>query len=110
MKCRVCNRRLGPKHAAAGVGPVCAKRERAAADGVRYIITFLSSPRTTKTDRRSWLFRRKGEPSRLVRVFPDKKGRTATCDCEQGRANKRCEHVDAVAKADWKKFYEQTEN
>lgn len=107
MRCRVCNRRLGPKHAAAGVGPVCAKREKGDAVDVRFKITFLSSPRTKPTDRRSWLFRRPGEPSRLVRIFPDAKGRTATCDCEKGRAATRCEHVDAVAKADTKKFYDQ---
>jgi hypothetical protein len=109
MKCGICKRRLGPKHAAAGIGPVCAKKNRAAAAnaaaGVK--ITFLSSPRTTRADRRSWLFQRRGEPSYLIRIYPDATGdgRVAKCDCVAGRASRNCEHVKAIADADKRKFY-----
>ncbi len=108
MKCRVCKRNLGPKHAAAGIGPTCAKREKAAGGsaGSRPKITFLSSPRTTARDRRTWLYRTEGEPSYMVRVYPDPEGdgRTGTCDCPTGRAAERCVHVDEVGRADAGKF------
>ncbi len=108
MKCSYCKRRLtNPKAIAAGIGPICAKRKAAAnaAAGVR--ITFLSSPRTTKRDLRSWLYRSNGEPSRLVRIFPDPdgEGRTANCDCPAGRESRKCIHLTAVAEADKRKFY-----
>lgn len=108
-KCRVCKRRLGPKNAAAGIGPICAKRLRRSdnAGGDVVKITFLSSPRTTVRDRRSWLYKRTDEPSYLIRVYPDAEGdgRSATCDCPTGKANRKCEHVTAVAAADKRKFY-----
>lgn len=108
-KCRVCNRRLGPKHAAAGIGPICRKRIRgsdnAAGDVIK--ITFLSSPRTAVRDRRSWLYKRNDEPSCLIRVYPDPEGdgRSATCDCAKGKAKQKCDHITAVAAADKRRFY-----
>lgn len=108
MKCSYCKRALkNPKAIAAGIGPVCAKRKAAAlASGTGARITFLSSPRTTARDSRSWLYRIKGTPSFIVRIYPDPKGdgRTATCDCPAGRESERCLHVDQVGKVDAGKF------
>lgn len=108
MKCRICKRKLGTKHAAAGIGPICAKKQKA--DGGRSAnvkIVCFAKPRTTKESRRTWFYQRQGEPSYLVRIYPDATGdgRTATCDCQAGRASESCEHVEAVAAADKRKFY-----
>lgn len=106
--CRVCKRKLGTKHAAAGIGPICAAKERGSAGGSSKVkITFLSHPRTKRNERRSWLYRVEGEPSRLIRIYPDPEGegRTANCDCPAGKAKEKCEHLSAVAEADKRKFY-----
>lgn len=109
MNCRVCNRELkNPKHAAAGVGPVCAKKKTIDRSGSAAVkITFLSSPRTTRKDRRSWLYQRSGKPSYLIRIYPDPEGngRTAVCDCPDPIKTEKCEHLSAVAEADKRKFY-----
>lgn len=106
MPCRVCNRKLSPKHEAEGIGPVCKQKELAGRDGKQRAakINFLSHPRTTAADVRSWLYRSGGDRF-TIRVFPGKgTKRTATCDCGSDHL---CEHLAAVAPVDKEKFYPQ---
>lgn len=119
-RCVVCGRKFkGPGDR----GPVCRRRSAKAAllSGARIVndpdITpppalkafYMSNPRATATDRRTWLVRpERGPGSWLVRIFPDDEGRTAKCDCKAGQEGKRCEHVDLVAPIDARKF--NTEN
>lgn len=64
---------------------------------------FMSGPHSDATKRRTWLVREPGEPSFLVRVFPnsDAPGRTLfVCDCGVDR----CPHVHAASIVDGRKF------
>jgi hypothetical protein len=107
--CSVCGRELkNPKYRAAGVGPVCAKKNRLPDPGKaaqpQARIFFMSGPKTTAADRRTWLVRIDGEPSYLVRIYVDDEGRTASCDCPTGKNKVRCRHVDLMAAADAERF------
>lgn len=104
MSCRVCGRRLGPKYQAAGIGPVCAKKERdAGRTGPDPKINFLSHPLTKVTDRRSWLYRL-GPDRFIVKIYPGE-GTVRDASCECG-AKTICLHIAAVAPIDKQKFYE----
>lgn len=107
MKCRACGRALkNPIYIAAGIGPVCSRKQKPDnSEPVKRIrIWFMSGPNATAEKRRTWLVRENSEPSYLVRIFPDDKGRTASCDCEIGKRPQRCKHIDAIVKADADRF------
>jgi hypothetical protein len=103
MSCRVCGRKLSPKNEVAGIGPVCAKKELAGRSGgpAGAKINFISAPRTTRNDPRTWLYRADG--LRLtIRIYPGKGDeRRGDCEC---KAATLCEHLAAVAAVDKEKF------
>lgn len=104
--CKICGRKLtNPKHFAAGVGPVCAKKRIPDDPREKFSkVYFMSKPTTSAADRRTWLVRIPGEPSYLVRIYVDDEGRSATCDCPTGKHKTKCRHVELVAAADSKRF------
>jgi hypothetical protein len=67
---------------------------------------FMSGPRATADRVRTWLFKRDGESSFMVRVLPRADGPAAmVCDCKDGKAGRGCEHVNSVAAADSRRFH-----
>lgn len=65
---------------------------------------FMSRPGTPGTMRRTWLIRIFGEPSQLVRIYPEADGDRLVCDCKAGKLNLPCEHTTAADVADRNKF------
>ena len=65
-------------------------------------VCFMSGPHTTAQDRRTWLIRGPGEPSRLVRIYPKPDGsRSLICDCME---TADCWHAETIAALDDRKF------
>lgn len=96
---------------AADIEPMALNRDALTAEAYRFVM--MSRPGTTATDPRNWLVKRTGEPSYLVRVFPEKypfTGVIITCDCKAGKAGETCEHAEQIAIVDKRKFNTKGEN
>lgn len=87
-------------------GPVCLKCFDAIGKPIKTTkVFFMSSPKTTAADRRSYLIRVPGEPAYLVRIFPADGNPDLKCDCPATEL--RCDHVGIVEKVDRNKFTEK---
>lgn len=67
-------------------------------------IYFMSNPKATAADRRTWLVRKTPTgPSYLVRIYPDNGNpdeKLILCDC----TSLRCNHIQAAIEADNRRF------
>jgi hypothetical protein len=115
IKCSACGRELtNAAHIAEGIGPVCKHKQARAGRGASEIsdpamkVCFMSSPRTTLADRRSYLVNAAGEPHRLVHIYPGRENverTTADCECDVYRRDLKCVHIQAVGPIDANKFF-----
>jgi hypothetical protein len=99
--------------------PGCAWNFEAPGSSSSIRVAFMSSPKTTLSDLRTYMVRETGEPSAMVRVHPGdiRPGdrtrfatfATVTCDCPEPKIAGYCKHAAAVLKIDGRKFgYEIT--